>query len=517
MKSNRTQTLSRAALVLGILVLVNFISVRIFTRFDLTAQKVYTLSEASKALVKHLDDRITVKAYFTEDLPAPYNNNRRATLDILNEYRAYAGGNLHFEFINPEGEKGEEETRKQGIPPVEVQVVNNDKLEVKRANLGLVLLYEDRKETLPVVQNLSSLEYDLSSAIKRLTQRSKKRIGYTTGHGEPALTQLQRANQELSQQYEMTTVDLAAANASVPDDLAALLVISPTTKFADTAQYALDQYVMRGGKVAFLLNKMSANLNSQYRFAQPVDLGLEDLLENYGLRINGDLVRDKQCANISVVQQQGPFQIQSQVPFVLLPNVSDFNKSNAIVKDLQNLIFYFVSSVDTSLASGKGLRAEVLARSSKGSGRQIGFAMIDPFQKPQAGDFAESRIPLAALVEGSFKSYFTGKPMAPTVSTSPETRIQLVGDGDFMKDEFLSNKSNLTFFQNIADYLADDAGLITIRSKNVNVPPLEQIDDGAKKLWKYLNLFAPPLLIIGYGLFRWRRRISLRKSLEAAL
>ena len=168
MKSKRNQTIVRASLVLGILIVVNIISVRLFGRLDLTRQKVYTLSDASKKLVRSFDDRVTVRAYFTEDLPSPYNNNRRAVLDILNEYRAYAGGNLQYEFVNPEGDKGEAEAREQGIPPVNVQVVKEDKFEVKRAYLGLVMMYEDKKETLPVIQNLSSLEYDISSALKSI-------------------------------------------------------------------------------------------------------------------------------------------------------------------------------------------------------------------------------------------------------------------------------------------------------------------------------------------------------------
>ena len=141
--------------------------------------------------------------------------------------------------------------------------------------------------------------------------------------------------------------------------------------------------------------------------------------------------------------------------------------------------------------------------------------MIDPFQRYTAADLAEDAIPLAAIVEGSFKSYFVGKQPAAVVTTSPQTRIIVVGDGDFMKDEMLGNKGNLTFFANIIDYLADDAGLITIRSKNVATPPLDQISDGTKRTLKYTNLIGPPLLIIVYGLFRWRKRVGLKKAMEA--
>jgi len=518
MNTKKAQTLFRVFLVLGILILVNFISIRVFSRLDLTKAGVYTLSDASKTLVRNLDDRITVKAYFTEDLPAPYNNNRRQVLDILNEYKAYAKGNLHFEFINPEGEKNEREAQQAGIPPVQVQVVKEDKFEVKRAFLGLVLLYEDKKETLPVVQNLSSLEYDISAAIKRLTMHAKKRIGYTTGHQEPELTSMQKANQEISAQYEVVPIDLSSNTATIPQDLAALLIIAPQTKFSDTAKYQIDQYIMHGGKAAFLLNKVNASL--QQRYTQPIELGLEDMLENYGIRINSDLVRDAQCANVTVMQQQGQFQMQSQIPFPYLPNATNVDRSSPIVKDLQGLIFYFVSSLDTSLAVNKGLKADVIVRSSKHSGRQTGFMMIDPLHRYTTDELSESNIPLAAVVSGSFKSYFStpggeNKALVPQATKSPDTRIIVAGDGDFMKDDFASSRGNLTFFINIVDYLADDAGLITIRSKDVAQPPLEQISDGTKKLLKYGDLILPPLLIIGYGLLRWRRRVALKRSYEA--
>ena len=511
----RTQAFVRMLLLVGILALFNFIAVRLFTRVDLTAQNVFTLSSASRQLVEALDDRVTVKAYFTEDLPSPYNNTRRAVLDILNEYRAYAGDNLQFEFINPVGEKGESDARQQGVPPVEVQVVEKDKFQVKRAFLGLVFLYEDKKEALPVIQNLGSLEYDISAAIKRLTTRVKKKIGYATGHQETPPEQWQRAFQELSTQYELVPVDLSTG-AAVPRDIASLLIIAPAQRYSDSAKYAIDQYLMAGGKAAFLLNKMNVNLNAQYRIAQAVDTGLEDMLEAYGIRVNADLVRDQQCANVSVMQQQGPFQIQSQIPFPYLPNASSFNE-NPVVKDLSSLILYFASSVDTSMASSKGVRAEVLARTSDKSGRATGFVMIDPYQRWQVSDWMEPRIPLAALVEGSFTSFFTGKPMTPALSKSSDTRMLVVGDGDFMKDDFARAQGNMTFFMNIVDYMADDAGLITIRSKNITQPPLEQLEDGTRQLVKYANMLVPPLLIVGYGLLRWRRRVAVKRTLEAGV
>jgi gliding-associated putative ABC transporter substrate-binding component GldG len=513
MKKKQTQALGQMFLVLAILIVVNFISVRIFGRLDLTSQNVYTLSDASKKLVNHLDDRLTIKAYFTEELPSPYNNNRRTTLDLLNEYKAFAGANLHFEFINPSGEKGEEEARQQGIPPVEVQVVKEDKFEVKRAYMGLVLMYEDRKEVLPVIQNLSSLEYDMSGAIKRLVVRTKKKIGFTTGHQETPIFQL-RAAQLVRGQYDPMMIDLAK-NEPIGPDVAALVVLAPNAPFNDSAAYQIDQYIMRGGKVAFLLNKVRADLQSQQRMGQELQLGLEDMLASYGIRLNADLIRDVQCTNINVVQQQGAFQMQSAVPYVYLPIVSTFSQNNVIVKDLQSVLFYFVSSVDTSGATARGIKTEVLARSSKRSGRQTGFFLLDPFMKYGQESFNESGIPLAAVAEGSFSSYFNGKPLVPQIAKSPDTRIIVVGDGDFMRDELAGSRGNMTFFANIIDYLADDAGLITIRSKNIVEPPLEQVTDGVKQSIKAINLVLPSLLVIGYGIFRWRKRVNFKRAMES--
>lgn len=523
-KTLKAQTLLRVGITLVILILLNIVSIRIFGRMDVTRNRLFTLSDASKQFMRDLDDRVTIKAYFTEDLPSPYNMNRRAVLDQLNEYKAYAKGNFQFEFIDPTGEKGEQDAQQQGIQPVQVQVVKEDKFEVKRAYMGMVILYEDKKEILPVVQNTSTLEYDITSTVKRLTTHTQKKIGFLSGHGEPALTELGRVQQLLSKQYQVTSVDIGKGK-PVPADVAALLVMAPTQRFPETDKYLIDQYIMNGGKVAFLLNKVDANL--QQRFGRATELNIEDLLENYGLRINPDLVRDSRCASVSIMQQQAGFNIQSQVPFPYLPIAADFSKENMMVKDLQGIVLFFASSIDTTNLAAKNLQGEIMMRSSKESGRQTGFFMFDPLQRYQREDFAEKGIPLGAVVYGQFKSFFAGKEVpkdtsagaAPlsgkTIQMSPPSRIVLIGDGDFARDQYLGNRDNLTFMANMVDYLVDDAGLITIRTKDVSMPPLDQVTDGTKKMLKYGNLVVPPFLILGYGLFRWRVRKARKKVMSA--
>jgi gliding-associated putative ABC transporter substrate-binding component GldG len=480
--------------------------------------------------MQSLDDRVTVKAYFTEDLPAPYNNHRRILLDQLNEYRAYAGGNLTFEFISPEGEKGEQDAQQQGIAPVQVQVVKEDKFEVKRAYMGMVFLYEDRREVLPVIQNTGTLEYEISSTIKRLTIRTQRKVGFLTGHGEPQLSELGRVQEFLRRQYDLVTVDVSKGN-PVPADVTSLVVMAPTAALPEPDKLQIDQFLMRGGRVAFLLNRVDGNL--QERFGRELQLNLDDMLQQYGLRINADLVRDAQCASVTIVQQQFGFQMQSSVPFPFLPLVSTFSEGNVMVKDLTNLIFFFVSSVDTLNCAARGLRGEILAQSSTQSGRQTGMFMFDPLQRYTREElptlFGERGISLAAVTEGSFTSLYAGKelpgdtaagsappPVSPLTHSS-QTRVVLVGDGDFARDQFHGgNRDNVAFFANLIDYLVDDAGLITIRSKNAGLPPLDQVSDGTKRVLKYSALGLPPFLMLLYGGWRWRMRRLRKKALEVA-
>lgn len=528
-RSLKSQALITLGIVLGILILLNIVSVRIFGRIDATKNNLFTLSPASKDLVRGLDDKVTVKVYFTEDLPAPYNSNRREVLDELNEYKAYSRGNLQYEFIDPSGPKGESDAQQEGIAPVQVQVMNQDKFEVKRAYMGLVFLYEDKKEVLPLIQSTATLEYDISSTLKRLTSKGMKKIGFLTGSGEPPLSELSHSQELLKKQYQISEVNISHG-APVPPDIAALVVMAPASKIFEPEKFRIDQYVMRGGKVAFLLNRVDANL--QARMGRALDLGLDDMLDAYGLKINADLVRDIQCANISIMQQQMGFSFQSQVPYPFLPAASNFSKGNTMVKDLQGIIFYFISSIDTVNNAARDLKGEILIRTSKQSGRSTGPFFIDPMQRytrEEIGQsFGESGIPLAAIVQGQFKSLYAGKPApadtaagstpppANPLTSSPETRVVLVGDGDFVRDQFVGNRDNLTFFANMIDYLVDDAGLITIRTKEVATPPLEQVSDGTKKFVKYGNLILPPLLVVGYGFFRWRLRKTRRRMLEAS-
>jgi len=322
--NQKRQTIIRVILILGILVFLNIVGIRLFTRFDLTDTKMYTLSDASKNLVKNLEDKFLVKAYFTSELPSPYNNHKRYLQDQLDDYRAYGGGNFQYEFIDPKDKEDiEKEAQAYGIPPVQVQVVKEDKMQIEKAYMGMVFLYGDKKEVLPVMQNTSNIEYEISSAMKKMTSTTLKKVGFLSGHDEIGMDKIGRLKQMLEKQYQVMPVSLSSSQ-PIPSDYAVVVIAAPEKPFKSWEKYLLDQYLMKGGKVAFWLNKVKADLQSQ--MGQALQLDMDDMLESYGVRINTDLVRDVRCVPVTVQQQMGFFTMQNQIPFPMIPMASEFSK-----------------------------------------------------------------------------------------------------------------------------------------------------------------------------------------------
>jgi gliding-associated putative ABC transporter substrate-binding component GldG len=508
-------------LVTGIVIVLNLFSLNVFRRLDLTEGRVFSLSKASKEAVQELDDRLIVKAYFSEDLPPPYNNQSRYLRDKLDEYKAYSGGRFQYEFIDPGSEeKLQREAQSYRIPPLQVNAVQEDKIEIKQVYMGLVMLYEDKSEVMPVIRHVHGLEYDLTAAIKRITSMELMTVGFLTGHEEPDLGEdLSNISGSLQRQYNVIPVDLSGGS-TVPADMAVLVITAPQTPLSDWEQYAIDQYIMAGGKVAFLIDKIKADISTST--AEPLTLELDDWLKNYGISIQNNLVFDALNTPINITRRQGFITISNQVNYPFFPKVNTFNRANAIVKDLENISLYFVSSLDTSAASAQGLEIEPLAYSSEKSGMQRGRFDINPYQFMRAMPYNLSNLPLAAAIRGTFKSYFADKEIpqvegvsAPTtekLTESVENRLIVVGDGDFVRDDYRMNQSSVTFFLNIVDWLAQDEDLIAIRSKTITDRPLKELSSGSRKAVKYLNVLGTPLLVIIAGLVHWRMRRSRKRG-----
>lgn len=516
----RDWTSRSTLLVVGlILVVVNVIGLEVFARLDLTDDKVYSLSTASQDLVEGLDDPLTVTAWFTDNLPAPYSGNRRFLKDKLDDYASYGGGNFQYRFVDP---ASSEELRRQaqqaGIPPVQIQVIESDNVQVKNAWMGLQLEYGGEREVLPIIEDLSTLEYDMTSAVRRLVRDARPRIGFTTGHGEIPLGSMQQLAEELRRNYEVETValgDSALLDTALPESATAdlpevLVMVAPSDTLSPRALENLNRHVMKGGRVAFFLNQVDADLQAGQ--AQARTTGLEETLARWGLALRPNLVMDEQSSTVRVQQRQGMFNLQRQIIYPFFPIVTNVDDDHMMVRRLQDVALFYASTIDTTVAVPEGVHREIIMSSTPRSQTQQDFFFIRPAEEQRR--FEGGPYPLAATYTGAFPSAFPGAASGASESSleapaavSPETRMLLVGDGDFLDESMVGViPQNITFALNAIDWLSQDDALLSIRSKDMAPRRLRDVPRGARPFIKYANMLGPVLIVVTVGLVRWRRR-----------
>jgi gliding-associated putative ABC transporter substrate-binding component GldG len=514
-------SLSSVPIVIGIVIVINLLALAFYSRLDLTDSKLYSLSDASKRIAESLDDPVVVKLYFSEELPPPYNQNARYLKDELYEYQAYSGGMLRFEFIDPIKEDCEDEARAFRIPAVQVDVYEKDRIERKKAYMGLAFLYEDKQEVIPVVQSISNLEYQISSTLKKLTSDELPVVGILQGHGEVSIPQqMQNGYQELSKLYQVRPLTIRPGEL-IDSAMTTLLIIGPTDSIPAWDQYAIDQFIMRGGKVGIFYDPIDVDIQAQQ--ATERDNNWAEFLAHYGIRFKQGLVVDARNSRIAVMQQQGRIRFQNIVEFPYLPQVYNFNPDNLVGKDLEAVDLPFVCALDSTLTDSMGLEFQAICWSSEHSGIRRPPYNLSPMQEFTAADFTEPFQPLAAAILGTFQTAFPDGPpadtgydataLAPPMTVSPASRLIVVGDAEFGRDQQISrNPSNAALLFNTVDWLSQEQGLISIRSRQVVSRPLDEVTEGKRQTIKYADVFGPPILIILFGLVRWQTRRRAKRG-----
>lgn len=511
---NRHESLLQLALILGSLLGINYFTSQVILRFDWTENNRYTLSEASKDIAITVKDPITVKAYFSADLPPQLALAQQEFRNFLDEFRIYSDNNLEYEFINPNADlEGEQAAQQAGVQPLMLDVRERDQITQKRAYLGAVFIYGDKRETIPFIQPGAAMEYTIASTVKKLIVSEKPKIGVLQDYGAPPFNEMPQLISTLSQMYQVEPVG-GLDTVSVNPELETLLLIRPQETLPSKALVGIDQFIMSGGKVIFALNRIDADL--RYGRASIQNTGLETLLAEYRLPINGDLLRDLNSSNVSVRQQQGPFSFVNQIRYPFIPIITDYGE-HPITEGLEGTSFPFISTLDITLAdSTKNIT--VLARSSEKAGTDRGQFNLDPFREWQEFDFQEAHLPIVAIIEGTFKSAFaTNDSIEVALDRSSKTALVVIGDGDFVvngpqNQQQEQPQDNINLVVNAVDYLADDTGLIALRTKGVTSRPLDIIEDGTKTLLKYVNVFLPILLVIGYGFGRYQNNQRKRRK-----
>ncbi len=478
------------------LVLVNLLSERFSWRLDFTEGGIYTLSDATKDILKSLDEPVTITAYFTKGSQPEIEKVRKDFLDMLTEYADLSGGLLNFEFVNPnKDEQSEQQAMQAGIQPLMLNVREKDQVKQQRVFLGAKLAMGDRQELIPVIQPGAAMEYALSSAIKKLAVIDKPKIGFVQGHGEPGLNAMVQANEQLSVLYATEAVNLSQLENSL-NSYETLVIVAPTDSFPANELQLLDQYLQGGGNLLVAHNHVEADLQTMQGKLNKSNLS--SWLAQKGLTLNNNFVVDASAGTVGVRQQSGFMTFTRQIPFHFWPQITKFENSPA-TKGLNQVVLQFASSIqfngDTTAAFTP------LVKTSEKSGTIAAPTFINLNKEWTNADFPLEGQTIAAVLNG--------------VNGNQQSSIVLFSDGDFaVNGEGQQMQQlpadNVSLFVNAVDFLSDDTGLIDLRTKEITSRPLEALEDGQRNLLKGLNFLLPIMLVLVFGLIRFQYRRNQR-------
>ncbi|MCB0548078.1 MAG: GldG family protein [Phaeodactylibacter sp.] len=493
----KNKTLVSILLITAIIIVANLISQQLFFRLDLTENGQYTLSKATKDILRNLEEPVTVTAYFSENMPPNIEKARQDFQEMLVEYASLSKGYVDYQFINPDEDEEKQQAAQEGIQPVMITMREKDQAQQQQAFLGAVVQMGGQKETIPFIQPGAPIEYELSTSIKKLAVKEKPSVGLVQGHGEPSISDLAQAVQSLSVLYRVENVDLEN-EASIPDRFRAVAIVAPQDTIPPTHLAKLDDYLSRGGQLFIALNTVEGDLqNAQGR---PVFTGLETWLQQKGVEVAPSFIVDAQCGSVQVRQQQGFLTFNTAMQFPYLPIISNFPE-HPITRGLEQVILSFASPV--RFTGDSTVRFTPIAQTSVKSGISNPPVFFDINKQWSDADFPMSNLTVGGVLEGNLVG-------------NAFSRIVVFGDGDFpVAGQGMQGGDNVSLMVNSIDWLSDDTGLIELRTKGVATRPIgqEYLSDeasGKRTFLKYLNFGLPILLVLIYGFFRLQQEKTRR-------
>jgi len=554
-RSLKGQNVTRLVLLLLILIVVNVISSFVFTRFDLTSEKRFTLSPATKNFVGNLKDIAYIKVYLDGDFPPAFKRLQSATREMLDELRAYSNGNLEYEFINP-SENPDKEARNslysqlvsKGIQPTNLQAKNKEETSEQIIFPGALISYMGQEIPLMLLQDqigaspeqmlnnsIQGLEYGLANSIRKLSAKVPQTIAFIEGHREAGEQQVADITRELKTFYLVERKKINETLGSL-STYKAIIIAGPDSAFSEKDKFIIDQFIMKGGKVVWFIDGSYVTMDSLQTNNETIavanDINLTDMLFKYGARVNYDLVLDIQAAPIPV--QTGYVGNRPQhtlMPWYYFPVVIP-ESSHPIVNNLNAVKFDFVSSIDA--VGSPEITKTPLLTTSKYSRVFVAPARVSleiMRNEPELTQFNSSNKIVAMLLEGEFTSNFKNR-IPPQIANdsviafkdkSERNAMIVVSDGDVIKngirkatngivplgmDKYTGQVyGNKNFVLNSIDYLCDDSGLMTVRSKELKLRLLDKTKvDNELLFWQIINTAGPILLIALFGFFKFYRR-----------
>ncbi|OXA75676.1 protein involved in gliding motility GldG [Flavobacterium aquidurense] len=561
MKASTQQNIKVLGITVFVLIVLNVLGSLFFHRFDLTKDKRYTLSETSLQIVKQVKNPLSIKIYMQGDLPADFRRLQLETKQLLEEFQAY-NSNIVFEFVNPmeNGEDNMEVVKslyQKGLTPINITVDDKGKQSQAMVFPWAIAVYDNKEVNIPLLKNIMGasttekvigsiqhLEYSIADAINKITKAKQKKVAFIKGNGEMNEVHVAKMLRQIKESYYIGPFTLDSVSKNPTGTLEALkkydlaIIAKPTETFSDEEKQVLDQFIMNGGKTLWLIDQVSADMDSLYNqsgatLAYPRDLNLNDMFFKYGFRINPDLVKDEYGSPIKLATgEQGSATQYQEFKWKYAPIVIPSSK-HPIVKNLGQIKFDFASPIDTLK---NGIKKTVLLQSSQyskkiGTPTEINLNIVTEQTTPQEY-LNKGNSPLAVLLEGDFHSAFENRVLPfkenGFQAKGKPNKMIVIADGDLGRNQLDKNMmpvelgydqrtgnlyDNKDFMMNCINYLLDDTGLINIRSKDVDLPLLDK-DKVYENytMTQFITIGLPILILLVFGLvFTYMRKRKYSK------
>lgn len=552
-------------LIVAIIIVVNIIASFLYTEIDLTDDQRFTLSESTKAVIAAPDDNITIKVLLEGEFPAGFKRLQSSVKDLMDKLRDI-NPNIVYEFEDPsEGSPRVVEQRQkmlieEKIVPVSLSYSDGTQLVQKavfpfaivtyKAKKYIINLLEEQKpgddEDVILNKSVALLEYKFANAFQKLQAPRAKNVLFTQGNEEWDEAQTFRLESEIRRFHKVGRIYLDSLM-MLDSTIDLLIVAGPKTPISIQNQFKIDQYVMNGGKVLWLLDKFHISLDSisKNKFFIPTDTdsGVDNLLFKYGARITPDLIMDLECSYIpQVIGMAGDKPQTKLFPWYYHTSAATTDV-HPIVKNVDRINMFFPSTIDT-IKTDADIKKTILLTTSKYSRSQLQpmrltFEILKT--APDPTKFTGGQRPLAVLLEGKFESFFKNRLTADVQSNLEQMGLQflevskptkqiVISDSDFAKNlvnttngqtedigynkwERKYYKGNKDFVVNMIEFMLDDGSILESRSKEIKLRLLDAVKTKDEKTkWQFINVGLPVVLLTIFGIiyhYIRRRRFTV--------
>lgn len=558
----RNEVISLAIIVAAIIA-ANLLGSVLYMRIDLTTEKRYTLSDTSKEILKNIDDYVFFRVYLEGDFPADFKKLRKETKEMLDEFRAYSRF-IDYEFINP-SESNDPNERKDtykilyqsGLNPTTLSDATRDGGSQQTIIWPCALIsYCEKEMPIDLLEGQNgnnreqvieastrSLEFKLIDAVKTMVSRKKASVAFIEGHGELNKDEVMDITRSLSKRYNVNRISIdekitslnrrsykSDSSVLIVPNYDAIIIAKPTTSFSEKDKFIIDQYIMYGGKVLWLVDPVFATMDSlrsqSSTMGIALDVNIEDQLFKYGVRLNHNLILDYNCASIAIVTGQVAGQPQMEYyRWYYFPLLNAATENN-IVSNINPVKADFASSIDAT-TSDIGIRKTPLLKTSdysKTSGAPVLISLEMLKQRPSQKMFSQKGKNIAYLLEGSFESLYANRMTQQLIDSeeigfkdrSIPTSMIVVADGDIIRNQFdirrgtplplgFDQYTNVTygnkdFINNAVSYLVDGEGLLSVKSREVKIRLLDARKiQSQSTVWQVINVVVPSVVIMILG------------------